>query len=372
MQLKWILRSSAPAEQEPSFRDPYLDALKGVAILTVVLGHTFQGATPDYGNYLPFRILYSFHMPMFMFVAGMTASAGIFATLGSKTSPFGDYIARRALRLVVPFIVWAAIKFIWAKPADSFLAWFSVVFHAPDNALWFLLVLFEISIVVALCAACTRLSLRRLGPAVSPATALIVLAGYLALGNGLFWLLRYFFPSFGLAIYYIKYVSIGILYHRLFASGPHPAVSLAAFLLFAVLSPFWVWNGPPALPWHPSLIDDRIVTAVFDFIVAFSGTLALVEAVRFAARHAPRVGLMPTAFCGRRTLDIYALHYYFLGWAPPVIAPLLASLIVSSALRQLPFAALVLFGDTKYRPLWLRALSARRTERALASRSSQP
>jgi fucose 4-O-acetylase-like acetyltransferase len=59
---------------QPSSRDIFLDCLKGFAIVTVVLGHTFQGATADFDHYLPFRLVYAFHMPMFMFVSGMTAS----------------------------------------------------------------------------------------------------------------------------------------------------------------------------------------------------------------------------------------------------------------------------------------------------------
>jgi|SRR5579883_194157 len=360
-----------PRELETRFRDQYLDVLKGVAIVTVVLGHTFQRMTPDYGNYLPFRILYSFHMPMFMFIAGMAMSGSIFARLQSDTPPFVDYVARRAIRLVVPFIVWAAIKFIWVRPADSLLAWFSAVFHSPDNALWFLLVLFEISAVLAICATCARIALRHLGTTAGPAAPVITLAVCLALGSAVFWFMRYLFPSLGPAIYFIKYVSLGILYQRIFTKGLPSSASIAALLLFAALSPFWRWNAPPALDWHSSLIDGRIVTALFDFTVALTGTLGLVEIVRLLSRHAPGVMLAAMAFCGRRTLDIYALHYYFLAFAPPVIAPILASLIASFAFREIPFGALVLFGDTRDRPLWFRAVSVWRAQRALESRSNR-
>lgn len=355
--LSWR-KAAAPAARtrEPvaALRDRNLDVLKAVAIATVVLGHTFQGVTSDFGHYPPFRILYSFHMPMFMLVAGMAMSAGIFAALQADSARFAAYVSRRALRLVVPFIAWAAIQFIWTRPAGSLFAWLGIVFLRPDNGLWFLLALFEISVVVALCAACARIALRRLGASADPARALVVLAACLALGTGLFWLLRYVSPSLGLAIYYMKYVCLGILYRRRFASGLPPAAGIAAFLIFAALSPFWVWNGPPAIDWHPSMIDDRIVAAVFDVVVGLSGTLALVEAVRLLVRHAPDVVLDPMAFCGRRTLDIYALHFYFLSYPPPVIGPIAASLVASFALRQIPLAAPLLFGDATYRPLWLR------------------
>jgi fucose 4-O-acetylase-like acetyltransferase len=355
-------------EPPPAARDRTLDVLKGVAIVTVVLGHALQGVTPDFAHYPPFLILYSFHMPMFMFVAGMAMSAGIFAAVKAESPRVVDYVFRRALRLLVPFVAWAVIQFAWARPADSIVSWLSIVFHTPDNGLWFLLALFEISVVVALCAWFARLALRRLDATARATRTLVVLAACLALGSGIFWLLRYVFPSLGPATHYIKYVCLGILYRRLFPSGLHPALGFAAFLLFATLSPFWVWLGPPAIDWHPPMIDERIVTAVFDLIVGVSGTLALVEAVRLLAPCVPSVALQGMAFCGRRTLDIYALHYYFFAVAPPVVGPIVASLLASLVLRQVPLAPLILFGDAKYRPLWLRAFDTWRGERALASR----
>jgi len=45
-----------PVTTAPS-RDPYLDCLKGFAIVTVVLGHTFQNATADFDHYLTFRLV---------------------------------------------------------------------------------------------------------------------------------------------------------------------------------------------------------------------------------------------------------------------------------------------------------------------------
>ena len=48
-----------PEDRSPqgAVRDGFLDCLKGLAILTVVAGHTFQGATPDFDEYWPFRFI---------------------------------------------------------------------------------------------------------------------------------------------------------------------------------------------------------------------------------------------------------------------------------------------------------------------------
>lgn len=345
-------------------RDRGLDCLKGVAIVTVVLGHTVQNAAgPDFGHDLAFRIIYSFHMPMFMFVAGMTMSFGLFPSSGNTLRHVVNSICKRAVRLLVPFFAWGLIAFVRQAPTDSVSAWLSVLLIAPDNGLWFLLALFEISIVVMVCVWIASAILARRGAISDPAVTTIVLAGTMALGVTIFWLLRYVVPGIGLAAYYAKYVCLGILFQRVFPLGLRAWAGAAALVVFAVLLPYWVWNGPPAIGWHPPFIDDRVVTAVFDFVVASSGTLVTLEVARLISRYAPGLVVDAMAYCGRRTLDIYALHYYLLNYLPPIVAPIALSLVASFLLRQIPLAAVILFGDTKSRPIWwpvLRGLSHRR------------
>lgn len=44
----------------------YIDNLKGVLILLVVLGHCIQCTDLDFDHNAVFRYIYSFHMPLFM------------------------------------------------------------------------------------------------------------------------------------------------------------------------------------------------------------------------------------------------------------------------------------------------------------------
>ena len=357
-------RTHLPGPTDPS-RDRDLDCLKGVAIVTVVLGHTAQSAAgPDFAQDLAFRIIYSFHMPMFMFVAGMTMSFGLLPSSRDMPHHVASYIFKRAGRLLLPFFAWGLIQFVRSGPAESVSAWLSGLLIEPDNGLWFLLALFEISVVVALSAWVARIILDRRKAVADPIATTIALAGCLAAGATMFWLSRYVVPGIGLAAYYVKYVCLGILFKRLYPLGLPAWVGAAALPVFAVLVPYWVWNGPPAVGWHPPFIDERIVTAVFDFIVASSGTLVTLAVARLISRYAPGLVVVAIAYCGRRTLDIYALHFYLMGFFPPVVAPIAMALIVSFVLRQVPLAAVVLFGDAKDRPLWWPAMLGLRDKSA--------
>ena len=51
-------------------RIAYIDILKGVAAFLVVLGHI---VTYDADFHRLYNVIYSFHMPLFMFLSGCTA-----------------------------------------------------------------------------------------------------------------------------------------------------------------------------------------------------------------------------------------------------------------------------------------------------------
>ena len=59
-----------------SNRNQFYDVMRGVAILLVVIGHGIQYGYSDYDNNILFRIIYSFHMPLFMFISGLVVPLG--------------------------------------------------------------------------------------------------------------------------------------------------------------------------------------------------------------------------------------------------------------------------------------------------------
>lgn len=57
--------------KEGNVRKVWIDSLKGILILLVVLGHSIQNTLGEecYGNYW-WNLIYSFHMPAFMAISG--------------------------------------------------------------------------------------------------------------------------------------------------------------------------------------------------------------------------------------------------------------------------------------------------------------
>lgn len=92
-------------------RIEWLDISKGIAIILVVLGHTLSSSNPLWS------IIYSFHMPLFFFVAGYTF----------KSKPIVEELKSSALRLLLPYVVCfvliSLISVLWLPQLD--LGWMS-------------------------------------------------------------------------------------------------------------------------------------------------------------------------------------------------------------------------------------------------------
>lgn len=87
---------SAVSEEKPAQdRLAWLDALRGMAIILVLLGHA--PVPPDVQ-----ALIYSFHMPLFFLLAGLFLN---------PDTPVLGFIRSRAERLLVPYFVFAAISY---------------------------------------------------------------------------------------------------------------------------------------------------------------------------------------------------------------------------------------------------------------------
>ena len=76
----------------------YIDNLKGFAILLVVLGHCIQFREPDYDSNWLFRIIYSFHMPLFFIISGYVSH--------QNDIQIESLVTKRAKQLLLPYFIW--------------------------------------------------------------------------------------------------------------------------------------------------------------------------------------------------------------------------------------------------------------------------
>ncbi len=80
-------------------RNPYIDFLKGLAIISVVIGHCW---TIDRSL---FNFIYSFHMPLFFCISGY---------LFSNKAPYRKFVVSKAKSILMPYVIYFATSYLCA------------------------------------------------------------------------------------------------------------------------------------------------------------------------------------------------------------------------------------------------------------------
>ena len=130
-------------------RNIYVDVIKGIAIILVVIGHCIQFGSgraclesEDFFNDPLFMFIYSFHMPLFMLVSGY-----LFANTIKRGT--NEIIKREAGTILLPLISWNTIDLcINLLLGQKYTL--SILFLSYFHALWFLRALFFCCMVVLL------------------------------------------------------------------------------------------------------------------------------------------------------------------------------------------------------------------------------
>jgi fucose 4-O-acetylase-like acetyltransferase len=131
-------------------RDKQVDAIKGFAIILVVVGHVIAFSDPkNYHDGILINLIYSFHMPLFFFISGYL----VFGRYGPTVT---GWIGKKFRQLIIPYTLFTLFYFFILSapllppitPVRVIQVFFS--YTEPASA-WFLPVLFESFIFLALC-----------------------------------------------------------------------------------------------------------------------------------------------------------------------------------------------------------------------------
>ena len=134
-------------------RNKTIDILRGISALSVILGHAIQrGLIVDYDSNIIFKLIYTFHMPLFVFLSGYTLFI-------SKPKFDYDFIKKKFKRLIIPTIIWSYLiyffkdfGFVGIKPFVKFKNGFieyskNLILH-PDFLIWFLYIVFICTLII--------------------------------------------------------------------------------------------------------------------------------------------------------------------------------------------------------------------------------
>lgn len=301
--------------KSPSERIEYIDALRGLTMILVVFCHiemtTFGFNDPGFTNIGSFFI--SFHLPLFFYISGLNAYK---ANIQWNVHTLLTSTYKKAFALIIPAFFFGIIYtyVLLDKNIYDFLA------HNAKHGYWFTIALFEIFLIVYTTNAClfnndSKIYKRRM------TIALIAISGFLFLikipikmhptlnniGNVLtlhhsFNYFQYFAFGYICAMYKEQFNKI--LRNRLF--------SVAIIIFFAAL--FYIKRFHTSTLISGSMDVWRVLDIFLEMIIGYLGTLAVFNIFRtnhklFTAEK--KIGKAIQTI-GKRTLDIYLLHYFLI------------------------------------------------------------
>lgn len=289
--LKWKHLSFQSCEGLLRNRISYLDICKGLGIVLVILGHIF------YSNPLK-PWIFSFHMPLFFFLAGCSHACGTEERLGRL-------IFKRFKSLMVPYFFFAVITYaywlLWERHFVTDYTYgnmFAPIIGIPygigtgpwlgfNGVLWFLPCLFLTDVYLALLLSTSRRWLLPVG-----LTACSIL-GY-ALAPKTLWL-----PwSAGIALTSVVFAGVGYSFQRSGIGGRLSAFWRAVLIVAAASINIWAAriNSPVAMN------AGSYGNFFLFYLAAFSG-IALVYFVSMAIGTNKWLSLI-----GANTLVVFCIH----------------------------------------------------------------
>ncbi|WP_081666252.1 acyltransferase family protein [Pseudogulbenkiania ferrooxidans] len=342
-------------------RDLFIDFTKGIAILLVVLGHTlqYQVQPANFDELFSFRFIYSFHMPFFVFLSGAAASHWIkkfdmSASLPELIQITSHRIYQSGIRLLLPFFGWAIIRFWTDSPQESFFHYIAKVIQHVDYGLWFLPCIFwcatYTSLFMFFIAGAKKLlevsPLRKISKYLStlPIQIAILLFAWIKLRSSLppkFGLEMVNFFHGGLFFFFL----LGVVFFKKITQVRSMIIRAMPYVVFLALVPFWSRTLPNNLiASAPNLLSHGWLANKYALIVAISGTLAMTDFSRLIKER--NIQLISTFMCtiGGASLGIYATHFYFITFKPPMILAVTISYLLYLMISNTPIARTVLLG----------------------------
>lgn len=336
-----------------SNRDAFLDIAKGLAIILVVVGHVIQGSSEKFDDLLWFRVIYSFHMPLFIFLSGAVAaiafeSDSIQDGIRNALKRAKTKISKAVVRLLLPFLAWCVINQLIYHHSDSIISALILAFRRPDTALWFLLAIFYCIVLTSLFEilfsvihlAFKKIGLKKLIKLFCDGRIQIILMILI------WWAIREHTPrgaGFSLIRPYFIYYLLGIGFYKYFYPQLSTWKYLPAWIIFIGLIPFWSRTAIDSI--DGLTLIPTVFTYFYAGLVALSGSFIILSMAKLISETEIKPLRNFLILSGQLSLGIYALHYFFLAYSPRVLAPLLISVGLAYSINKIPILRTVLLGE---------------------------
>ena len=127
-------------------RNQFVDIMRGIAMLLVVLQHTMSGCTVGAENTFLFNIAWSLQMPLFILISGYVTK---YSRPISDSKGLWKYVKRRTVAYMLPWAVWSFLVRGIIFGENSFLNVKHLLWNM-DSGYWFLATIWTINMIYGL------------------------------------------------------------------------------------------------------------------------------------------------------------------------------------------------------------------------------
>lgn len=274
-----------------------MDAVKGIGILLVVMGHNLQGV-PALTSWI-----YSFHMPLFFIVTGYLEAHR--QAQGAVHKPIGSYIRSKAASLLWPYMTFSIVNLVWlllfrllmgVQPENPFpVILLKMLSTYGYRAMWFLPAMFFASVI--------HHSAGYKAPAAT--VFLAVLAGstaslVLERMDADLWM-RYPIMYFGRIAIGVSFICIGKKMYGILGHVRGAGIPVLTAACFAVTLLF------PLIP-NVNMSFARMQSIPLYYLLGCAGSAGILLLARICS---PPADKNPLLYLGKNSLIIMALHMDF-------------------------------------------------------------
>lgn len=291
----------------------YVDTLKGFTILCVVLGHIIQYSYNNFDENHLFRYIYAFHMPLFMMISGFVSS--------TTPSSIITFTIKKGQHLILPFIVWGIFSSILHQELN--ISHIISLFIYPDTGLWFLWVLFFISIFYNLSLNISqKYKINKYKCFIFTLFFLFIIS---KLSHGL--------GGSHLISWYFIFFICGVILRSIQKLPSNTKILSLLLLIFLILGFYWKRIEAP-ISISTNIVLTALCTYCYKIITALTACIFLFTFYKSIENLKSKVQNLLQLF-GKETLGIYAIHYYFisiweqLGLEPSIIYVALELIFIS-------------------------------------------
>ena len=282
-------------------RNHTVDVIRGIAMLMVVLQHTIARCCIDYSDTFLFNAIWSLQMPLFFMVSGYVTKYS--KAVGSLNELLG-LIKRRACAYLIPWVVWSFLirGFIFEYKqfeSISYLLW-----HM-DAGYWFLFSLLCIVIIDS----CSEFFAAKL-KTTNVTSKIVIQIGFVVIGAAILLLCGYLygfdFLAIKLTIFYLPLYMAGSLWGK-----------FQDYVLQRVRFPIFknIIGGISVLTWIYFIrrielfgVEMSVSLLMIRYVTSICGCISLICLLDFSHKF-----MQPFAKAGLYSLQIYLIHYLFLG-----------------------------------------------------------